>query len=337
MIRMELAPSVSEASLRTVTDAQGLQVTIPDELTNEMTTNVRVKDGQTLVLGGLFRESTRVTQRQVPFLGDIPIIGAAFTGQDDVVDRDEIIFLITPSIVHDNVLWEIGNDALAGMDAVRVGARAGLLLFSRSKVTDNYNTRAMDAFREGDLDMAKHWTNQSLGVNKNQPQMIILREELTGKRERAFDGSLMEHAIRGELGSLPKEKAQLPHEIVYGSGSGSRQRALNWLPRTGGSDNQPSPPMHKQPQWPVEPPSQPPADPGMSDDRSADDSTPGPVSSIGTSSPTKDVPRAFSTKGFWPAGRTGAGFDDPAWDDSSDFVTFEEMLEVVGADGSDQS
>ncbi|MHC4653252.1 MAG: type II secretion system protein GspD, partial [Planctomycetota bacterium] len=69
MIRMELSPSVSEASLRTVTDAQGLQVTIPDELTNEMTTNVRVKDGQTLVLGGLFRESTRVTQRQVPFLG----------------------------------------------------------------------------------------------------------------------------------------------------------------------------------------------------------------------------------------------------------------------------
>jgi type IV pilus assembly protein PilQ len=336
MIRMELAPSVSEASLRTVTDAQGLQVTIPDELTNEMTTNVRVKDGQTLILGGLFRESTRVTQRQVPFLGDIPIIGAAFTGQDDVVDRDEIIFLITPSIVHDNVLWEMGNDALAGMDAVRVGARAGLLLFSRSKVTDNYNSRAMDSFREGDLDMAKHWTNQSLGVNRNQPQMIILREELTGKRERAFDASLMEHSVRRELGALPKEKARLPHEIVYGGGSGSRQRALNWLPRTGGSNNQSSPPMHRQPDWPVEP-SQPPADPGMGDDDQGDDSTPGPVSSIGTSSPTKDVPRAFSTKGFWPAGRTGAGFDDPALDDSSDFVTFEEMLEVVGADDSDQS
>jgi hypothetical protein len=336
MIRMELAPSVSEASLRTVTDAQGLQVTIPDELTNEMTTNVRVKDGQTLVLGGLFRESTRVTQRQVPFLGDIPIIGAAFTGQDDVVDRDEIIFLITPSIVHDNVLWEIGNDALAGMDAVRVGARAGLLLFSRSKVTDNYNTRAMDAFREGDLDMAKHWTNQSLGVNKNQPQMIILREELTGTRERAFDGSLMEDAVRGELGALPKEKTELPREIVYGSGSGSRQRALNWLPRTGGSNNQMSPPMQRQPEWPVEP-SQPPADPGMSDDSHTDDSAPGPVSSIGSCSPTQSVPRAFSPKGFWPAGRTGAGFDDPALDDSSDFVTFEEMLEVVGADDSDQS
>ena len=78
MIRLELAPSVSEASLRTVTDAQGLQVTIPDELTNELTTNVRIKDGQTLVLGGLFRESTRVTKRQVPFLGDIPILEPRF-------------------------------------------------------------------------------------------------------------------------------------------------------------------------------------------------------------------------------------------------------------------
>ncbi|MHC4303677.1 MAG: type II secretion system protein GspD [Planctomycetota bacterium] len=334
MIRMELSPSVSEASLRTVTDAQGLQVTIPDELTNEMTTNVRVKDGQTLVLGGLFRESTRVTQRQVPFLGDIPLVGAAFTGQDDVVDRDEIIFLITPSIVHDNVLWEIGNDALAYTDAVRVGARAGLLLFSRAKVTGNYNTRAMNAFRDGNLDLAKHWTNQSLGVNKNQPEMIKLREELTGKRARGYDASIMERAIRGELGALPKEKAQLPREIVYG-GSGPRPRAFNWLPRTEGSNNQPSPPMH-QPDWPAEP-SPPPADPGMSDDGHTDDSTPGPVSSIGPKSPAKEVPRAFSPKGFWPAGRTGAGFDDPAWDDSSDFVTFEEMLEIVGADDSDQS
>ena len=68
-----------------------------------------------------------------------------------------------------------------------------------------------------------------------------------------------------------------------------------------------------------------------------DDTPPGPVSSAGDGSATRDVPRAFSPKAFWPAGRTGAGFDDPAWDASSDFVTFDEMLEVVGADESDQS
>ncbi|MHC4429368.1 MAG: type II secretion system protein GspD, partial [Planctomycetota bacterium] len=206
MIRMELSPSVSEAELREVTDLNGEAVTIPDEVSNELTTNVRVKDGQTLVLGGLFRESTSITQRQVPLLGDIPIIGMAFTGQDDVVERSEIIFLITPSIVHDDVLWELGDDAMSYTDAVRVGARSGLLLFSRDKVTGNYNQRAMNAFRDGDLDMALHWTNTSLGCTPNQPQIIKLRQELTGKRERAYESGIIERVIRGELGALPKEK-----------------------------------------------------------------------------------------------------------------------------------
>jgi type IV pilus assembly protein PilQ len=344
MIRMELSPSVSEASLRTVTDAQGLQVTIPDELTNEMTTNVRVKDGQTLVLGGLFRESTKVTQRQVPFLGDIPIVGAAFTGQDDTVDRDEIIFLITPSIIHDSALWDAGDATLAYTDAVRVGARAGLLLFSRDKVTSNYNQRATNAFRDGDLDLALHWANTSLGANPNQPQIIKLREELSGKRERAYDAGIMERALRSVLGALPKEKVHLPREIVYGGGGGSRQRALNWLPNTGSSSQRRSTPTHQQPPPPRDDEPWPqPADQGMSgDDEGHDDNDggTGPVSSrwdAGDGSVTREVPRAFSTKGFWQAGRTGAGFDDPAWDDSSDFVTFDEMLEVVGTAGGDQS
>jgi type IV pilus assembly protein PilQ len=341
MIRMELSPSVSEASLRTVTDAQGLQVTIPDELTNEMTTNVRVKDGQTLVLGGLFRESTRVTQRQIPWLGDIPIVGMAFRGQDDVVDRDEIIFLITPSIVHDEVLWQIGDDALAIADAVRVGSRAGLLPFSREKVTGNYNQRAMNAYRKGDLNMAKHWTNTSLNVNRNQPEMIRLREELTGTRDKAYDAGIMERSFRKELGPLPKEKVELPREVAYGGGSGARRHALNWLPRTGGTKapviRTPPAPIRQddEPEWPEEPWTEP-GNEGPSHDDPDEDSATGPVSHSGDGGATRDVPKAFSPKGFWPAGRTGAAFDDPAWDGSSDFVTFDEMLEVVGTDEHDQ-
>lgn len=63
-IRMELAPSVSEATLRQVTTDAGGGMVIPDEKTNEVTTNVRVKDGQTLVLGGLFQEKTTISRRR---------------------------------------------------------------------------------------------------------------------------------------------------------------------------------------------------------------------------------------------------------------------------------
>ena len=103
-IRMELKPQVSEAVIRDVPAASGAAVPIPDEITNELPTNVMVRDGQTIVLGGLFREATTAERRQVPIVGDIPIIGAAFRGYDDETTRSEIIFMITPSIVSDDML-----------------------------------------------------------------------------------------------------------------------------------------------------------------------------------------------------------------------------------------
>jgi type IV pilus assembly protein PilQ len=312
MIRMELSPSVSEASLRNVTDAQGLQVTIPDELTNELTTNVRVQDGQTLVLGGLFRESIRVTRRQVPFLGDIPILNLAFRGQDDVVDRDEIIFLITPSIVNDEALWDIGDDAMRQTDAVIIGARAGLLPFSREQVISKYNGRAVDAFRAGNLNMAMHWANVSLGVDRNQPTMVMLRNEISGKHEQAFDGSLLEHAVRRELGPLPKARSEMPREVA--GAAGAVGAPLNMLP----GFSKPSP--FTAPSRDRDVPE------NLEGPGAAAGADNGPVSSATgdrwQSRPMTNVPHV-PRPAYWPAG-AATGFDDPAWSQSRPFVTFEE-------------
>jgi len=146
MIRLELQPKVSFATLRDTGDGD----TLPDEFTNELTTNVRVRDGQTLILGGLFEEDIQKTRRQIPFLGDVPLLGAAFRGHEDRVRRNEIIFLITPTIIKDEVLWELGRDSLAMVEAAQVGARHGLLPFSRDKITSNYNQMAIQAMQEGD-------------------------------------------------------------------------------------------------------------------------------------------------------------------------------------------
>ena len=331
MVRLELSPSVSEASLRTVTDAQGQQVTIPDELTNELTTNVRIRDGHTLVLGGLFRESTRTSKRQVPFLGDIPILNLAFTGQDDTVDRDEIIFLITPSIIHDEVLWEMGAEGLGYTDAVRVGARRGLLPFSRAQITSNYNTKALNAFRDGDLKRALHWANTSLNLSKNQAAMIMLRQDITGERERTFDGSIMERAIRAVLGPLPRETSELPREVA-GIG-GSRRAPMNWVPTA--MPMQPAQPTQTQPEWPTQTqPAQPiqsGTDGGHSDAGTQIDTNPGPVSAAPGSGTTKGVPQISANPKFWQADHP-AGFDDPAWRQTVPFSTFDDVMDGNGND-----
>ena len=201
-IRMELKPSVSSASLRNQTDVNGVVVTIPDEDTNELVTNVMVRDGQTVVLGGLFNETTTATRRQVPFMGDLPIIGAAFRGHDDSTTRNEILFLIKPTIVNDRMLLEQG---LRGEDAVRrtrAGAREGLLPWSRDRMTAMYNVEAERLYLKGDYKKALWKVRQSLTMNPVQAEAIALRERLIGAARRHSTRRMLEDIVRGETDAL---------------------------------------------------------------------------------------------------------------------------------------
>ena len=193
MIRLELQPNVSSATLRT--DAGQ---SVPDEITQQLMTNVRCRDGETIILGGLFRESTTVSRNQVPLLGDIPLIGQAFRGQDDQLDKEEIIFLLTPSIVSDEQLWEAGRDSLEIVESIRVGARAGLLPFSHEQITANYNRDALNAYRHGDLEQALYWSNLSLRNASKQPEMIRLRDQITGERESTWERDLLRELLLKE-------------------------------------------------------------------------------------------------------------------------------------------
>jgi len=193
MIRMELHPNVSSATLR----PDGGQ-SVPDEITQQIMTNVRCRDGETIILGGLFRETTRIIRNQVPILGDIPIIGSAFRGQDDTIEKEEIIFLLTPTIIPDERLWESGRDSLEIVESVRVGARAGLLPFSRSKITANYNKDALNAYRVGDLDSALYWSNLSLRSTYEQPEMVRFRERITNEKESVWERDLLRKLILRE-------------------------------------------------------------------------------------------------------------------------------------------
>ena len=181
-IRMELYPSVSNAQLRPITagGAAG-SLLVPDEFTNEISTNVKVRDGQTLVLGGLFQEETRVTNSQVPFLGDIPILGAAFGGHDNEVRRREIIFLITPNIVDDELVEMSGSQGMAFVNSLRAGMREGLLPFSREKMSSQRNQNAFDAMNDGDFELALYHFDNSLRLNPAQPEVRRMRAKLTGE------------------------------------------------------------------------------------------------------------------------------------------------------------
>jgi hypothetical protein len=175
MVRMELAPSIIQAQYATV-KFQGTDTSIPNQANQDLRTNVRVKSGQTIVLGGLFTDSSDTRNRQIPLLGDA--IPGAFSGQSDVTKRQEVIFLVTPVIVEDPKSAADGDQALKVIDAVQTGARAGLLPFSHAQIGGNYQMQAMEAWRAGDKAKALLYADQALRVTPNLPSMIQLREDI---------------------------------------------------------------------------------------------------------------------------------------------------------------
>lgn len=205
LIRLELRPQVSSFSLRQVTDNQGATVTIPDEDTTEMTTNVMLRDGQTAVLGGLFTETTTSTRRQVPLLGDIPIIGSAFRGSDDETRRSEIIFLITPSIVNDDMLADAGQLGIQYVDNARVGARKSLLPFSRDRRVGQLLIEARQLADQGDTQRALFLIDRALRLAPQSADARAMKTELTNKVERVPSRVMMNGILRRELltGELP--------------------------------------------------------------------------------------------------------------------------------------
>lgn len=70
---------------------------------NTITTNVLVNNGETVILGGVFEQTTTNEQTKVPFLGDIPYIGRLFRKDAKSDAKQELLIFVTPRIVNDSV------------------------------------------------------------------------------------------------------------------------------------------------------------------------------------------------------------------------------------------
>lgn len=209
-IRLELRPSVSTGDTsRETADGQ----IIPDEITQELVTNVIVRSGQTLVLGGLFTEDTSINRNQIPGLGDIPIAGAAFKGQNDGVTRSEIIFLIKPTVIKDNSLYAAGERMTDEIADLRAGMRQGLLPWSRTKLTQSHMKRALELLEEGRQDKALWNINLVLAMNPTATDALELRSRLTGEQIFLRDSSIWTRAASNNIAEQMQELIESAEEL----------------------------------------------------------------------------------------------------------------------------
>ncbi|MDE2312748.1 MAG: type II and III secretion system protein, partial [Elusimicrobia bacterium] len=97
-ITMAVQPIFTNAEISALTTATQ---PVFDPITRSASTMVRVKNGQTLVVGGLLQSTENKTVRKVPFLGYIPLIGWLFTDTSSSRINSDLVIFITPTIVND--------------------------------------------------------------------------------------------------------------------------------------------------------------------------------------------------------------------------------------------
>ena len=98
-IVVQLDPEVSAFSTWDTFTTSGGTIQAPRYTTRKASTQVMVKDGETIVIGGLIREQLVDRVYKIPILGDIPIVGLLFKKKEKEVDTTDLLFFITVNIV----------------------------------------------------------------------------------------------------------------------------------------------------------------------------------------------------------------------------------------------
>lgn len=192
-IRMEIHPEDSSG---------GVANNLPFKITTEVTSNIMVKDGRTIVIGGLFRESSTRSRSQIPGFGNLPVAGVLFRNQRDSTQREEIIILLTPHIVKDDVQYsEASEEMMKQFEQLRVGVRKGMMWWGRERLAESAYESAVAEMNKPHPNRSKAlwYLDSATNLNPKFNEAIQLKQEITGKELSSVDNSSIRGFVRRQV------------------------------------------------------------------------------------------------------------------------------------------
>lgn len=110
LVNMTVRPEISSQSGDTVQISEKLD--LPVFTTRSSETKVAVRDGQTIVIGGLIQDEIRDTIKKVPLLGDVPVLGHLFKRTEKEKAKTELLIFLTPHVAPDALALTPISDAV---------------------------------------------------------------------------------------------------------------------------------------------------------------------------------------------------------------------------------
>jgi type IV pilus assembly protein PilQ len=170
-IRMEVHPQNSAGVIDPVSG-------IPSESTTEITTRILMRDGQTLILGGLIGESISTARDQIPVLGSLPLIGWLFGRTSEQVNRRELVILLTPHILDPVRAEAKAREATERFASVRRSHWDSLSPYIRPVLAARLCADAQALQARGKLHRALGAVERSLALDPTAADAARLRDEL---------------------------------------------------------------------------------------------------------------------------------------------------------------
>ena len=97
MINLKIEPEVSELDPASGTSVQGTNV--PGLIVRRASTTLELRDGQSFAMAGLLQFNNRKLQRQVPWIGSVPVLGALFRSASYQKNETDLVIIVTPRLV----------------------------------------------------------------------------------------------------------------------------------------------------------------------------------------------------------------------------------------------
>ncbi|PHS70047.1 MAG: pilus assembly protein PilQ [Methylophaga sp.] len=109
LLKLEVTPQITPddhivMDLKVNKDAVGTIFNgVPSINTQSVQTQVLVDNGETVVLGGVYEQTTQNISTRVPFFGDLPYVGFLFKTTNNIDDKSELLIFVTPKIIKDSL------------------------------------------------------------------------------------------------------------------------------------------------------------------------------------------------------------------------------------------
>jgi pilus assembly protein CpaC len=97
LINLKIEPEVSQ--LDTSHPVQVAGISVPPLIVRRASTTVELRDGQSFVIGGLLQNQSNTAQQQLPWLGDVPVLGALFRSAEYQKNETDLAIIVTPHLV----------------------------------------------------------------------------------------------------------------------------------------------------------------------------------------------------------------------------------------------